>query len=75
MKSQVRASGWVVMTFRCHIVLGDIILESSDYVCMVVVVGWFTCLQSLSWRQDVVFHLSKPSWLLDRLLLVMTSLW
>jgi hypothetical protein len=37
-KTQVWASEWAVMAFRCCVLLGDIVLEASNYVCIMVVV-------------------------------------
>jgi hypothetical protein len=33
-KTQVRASGWMVTAFRCRFLLEDIVLEASICVCM-----------------------------------------
>jgi hypothetical protein len=40
-KTQVQASGRTVTAIRCRILVGDIVLEAFDSVCMFVVVGWF----------------------------------
>jgi hypothetical protein len=54
-KTQVQDSRWAVTACICCILLGDIILEGFDSVCMLVVVGLAKCLQSSPWHQALLF--------------------
>jgi hypothetical protein len=56
----------MVAAFRCCFLLGYIILEVFDSVCMLVVVGWLECLHSSSWHRVLLFlfkrfHVSSVS--------------
>jgi hypothetical protein len=55
MKTQVQDSRWAVTACICCILLGDIILEGFDSVCMLVVIGLSKCLQSSPWHQALLF--------------------
>jgi hypothetical protein len=55
MKTQVRVSGWAVTSCRCRILLGDIVLEAFNYVCMIVVAGCSECFQPC--------YFDEPIWL------------